>query len=92
MFLKIAAHVFEAGDFLNIFLRFLGFSSSFCYKNFSYKKRVVCNQHYRNIYDPSKLVNTFKSSILLLLGFSIILKTLLKNLRKGTQPSVKLQD
>ena len=36
MFLKIAAQTFEAEDFLNIFLRFLGFWGSFYYKNFSY--------------------------------------------------------
>ena len=50
------------------------------------------NQHYRNIHDPSKLINAFKSSTLLLLGLTVILETLLKNLRKGTQSSVKLQD
>ena len=38
VFLKIAAQAFEAGDFLNISLRFLGFWGSFCYKKFSYKK------------------------------------------------------
>ena len=58
----------------------------------TFSQGVVCNQHYRNIYDPSKLVNAIKSSILLLLGLPIILETLLKNLRKGTQSSVKLQD
>ena len=84
MVLKIAAQEFEAGDFLNIFLRFFGFWGSFYYKNFSYKKYVVCNQHYRNIHDPSKLDNAFKSSILLLLGLPIILDTLPKNLRKAT--------
>ena len=31
-FLKIAAQVFEAEDFFNIFLRFLGFRGSFSYK------------------------------------------------------------
>ena len=86
MFLKIAAQAFETGDFLNIFLRFLGFSGSFCYKNFSYKKCVVCNQHCRNIHDPSKLVNAFKSSILLLLGLPIILETLLKTYAKELNP------
>ena len=35
-FLKIAGQASEAGDFLNIFLRFLGFWGSFSYK----KKRV----------------------------------------------------
>ena len=35
MFLKISA---EAGDFLNIFLRFLGSPGSFSYKNCSYTK------------------------------------------------------
>ena len=92
MFLEISAEAFEAGDFLNIFLRFLGFWGSFYYKIFLIKKCVVCNQYYRNIHDPSKLVNAIKSSILLLLGLPIILETLLKNLRKGTQSSVKLQD
>ena len=38
---QIAAQVFEAGDFLNIFLRFLDFQDSFSYKNSSYKK--TCN-------------------------------------------------
>ena len=38
MFFKIAAQKFEAGDFLDIFLRFLGFPGSFSYENFSYKK------------------------------------------------------
>ena len=41
MFLKIEAQAFEAGDFLNIFLRFWGFWSSFSYKNCSYKKNVL---------------------------------------------------
>ena len=41
MFLKIAAQAFKAGDFLSIFLRFLGFSGSFSYKNFSWKKKRV---------------------------------------------------
>ena len=38
-FLKIAAHTFEAGDFLNIFLRHWSFWG-FCYKNLPYKKNV----------------------------------------------------
>ena len=37
-FLKIAAEAFETGDFLKIFLKFLGFWGSFSYQNFSYKK------------------------------------------------------
>ena len=42
-FLKIAAMTFEAGDFLNIFLRFWVFRGSVSYKKFSYiKKRVAC--------------------------------------------------
>ena len=52
----------------------------------------MCNQRDRNIHDASKLVNAIKSSILLLLGLQIILETLLRNLHKGTQSSVKLQD
>ena len=39
MFLTIAAQAFEAGDFLNIFLKFCGFWGSFPYKKtFLYKK------------------------------------------------------
>ena len=38
----------------------------------------MCNQHYRNIHDPGKLVNAFKSSILLFLCLPIILETLQK--------------
>ena len=38
VFLKIAAEAFEAGDFLNNFLRFLGFWGSFGYKNIFYEK------------------------------------------------------
>ena len=45
MLLKIAAQAFEAGDFLNIFLRFLSFGDNFLiktfYKNFSLKKKSV---------------------------------------------------
>ena len=40
MFAKIAVQAFEAGDFLNIFLRFWGFLGSFSYKNFSHKKKT----------------------------------------------------
>ena len=39
-FKKIATQAFEAGDFLNIFLRFSGFWGSFSYNNFSYEKNV----------------------------------------------------
>ena len=68
------------------------FEAHFVIKNFLIKKCVVCNQHYRNIHDPRTLVNAFKFSILLLLGLPKTLETLLKNLRKGTQSSVKWQD
>ena len=44
------------------------------------------NQHYRNIHDPSKLVNALKSSILLLLGLPIILEALLKILTQRLNP------
>ena len=40
MFLKIADQAFEAGDFLNIFLRFWAFWGSFSYKNVSYENNV----------------------------------------------------
>ena len=40
-FLKIVAQAFKAGDFLNIFLGFLGFWGSFSYKNFAYKQKRV---------------------------------------------------
>ena len=36
-FLKIEAQAFKAGDFLNIFLKFWCFGSSFFYKIFSYR-------------------------------------------------------
>ena len=47
-FLKIEAKAFEAGDFLNIFLRFWGFWGSFSCKNFSYKKKacIVSNENF----------------------------------------------
>ena len=45
-FLKISAQSSEAGDFLNIFLRFFAFWGSFSYKNFSYKKKRVRRQSY----------------------------------------------
>ena len=38
--------------FFNIFLRFLGFSGSFSYINFSYKKRVVY-RNYRKLNENS---------------------------------------
>ena len=41
MFLKIEAQAFDAGDFLNIFLRFLGVCGSFSYKQFSYRKKCI---------------------------------------------------
>ena len=44
----MAAQVFESGNFLNIFLRFLGFWGSFSYKNFSYKK--TCTVSYYILY------------------------------------------
>ena len=51
----------------------------------------MCNQHYRNIHDPSKLAIAFKSSTLLLLGRPIILETFLKNLRKGTESQISIK-
>ena len=39
-FLKIAAQAFEAGDFLNILLRFGVFEAHFLIKNFLIKKDV----------------------------------------------------
>ena len=41
MFLKIEAHVFENGGFLNIFLTFLGFWGWFSDKHVSYKKTYI---------------------------------------------------
>ena len=38
MFLKIAAQEFEVGDFLNIFLKFCSFWSTFSFKIFLIKK------------------------------------------------------
>ena len=43
MFLKIADQAFEAGDFLNIFLRFLGFWGFYSSKN----KFPIKNVYYR---------------------------------------------
>ena len=40
MFLKIAAQAYEAGDFLNILLRFGVFEAHFLIKNFLTKKDV----------------------------------------------------
>ena len=41
MFSKVAAHAFEAGDFLNIFLKVLrGFEAHIFTKSFSYKKKT----------------------------------------------------
>lgn len=62
------------------------------YRDFKLANVSVCNRHCHNIHDPDKLVRAINSSILLQLGLPIILETLLKNLRKGTQSSVKLQD
>ena len=45
MFLKIPAQSFEAGDFLNIFRRFLGFSGLFYYKDFSYENHMYSTLH-----------------------------------------------
>ena len=50
MFLKIAAQAFEAGDFLNIFLRFWGFSGSFSYNQFSYKEHVQFTTNLKQIF------------------------------------------
>ena len=41
MFLKMSAQPSEAGDFLNICLRFLGFQGLFFYKKFYYKKLCI---------------------------------------------------
>ena len=48
VFLKIAAQASEAGDFLNIFLRFLGSWGSFSYQMFVIKKNVYCKIHFVN--------------------------------------------
>ena len=40
MFLEIASQAFEAGVFLNIFLRLLGFWGSLSYKDISYRKNL----------------------------------------------------
>ena len=41
VFLKNTAQAFEAGDFLDIFLRFCYFWGSFFYKDFSYKNTCI---------------------------------------------------
>ena len=43
-FLKIAAQIFETGDFLNFFLRRWGFRDSFLIK-FFFKKKNVFREH-----------------------------------------------
>ena len=45
----MTAQAFEAGDFLNILLSFLGFRDSFSYKNVSYRKKNV--QHKTHFHD-----------------------------------------
>ena len=65
--LKIVARAFEAGDFLNIFLRFLGFWGSFSYKKFFlWKKRVdslKLNKAEPNVRIFSMLLNTLIDSL-----------------------------
>ena len=59
--LRIAVQSSEAGDFLNILLRFLGFWGSFSYKNCSYKKKhVIMNSSFDNVFQ-------FLSSLLVFL-------------------------
>ena len=53
-FLKITAQAFEAGDFLNIFLRFLGFSGSF-FLYFLYKKKHVFKYNSNRKYSTKDL-------------------------------------
>ena len=48
-FLKIAAQASEAGDFLNIFLRFWGICGSFTYRNFSYIKKTCIRKRNETI-------------------------------------------
>ena len=60
-FLKIVAQAFEAGDFLNIFLRFSGFWGLFSYKNFSYKKKKRV-QTYILIFLKVYSIDIFRSS------------------------------
>ena len=54
-FLKIAAQAFEAGDFLNIFLRFWGFSGTFLIKNFLIKKPCSNSQNLFEVTTDSNL-------------------------------------
>ena len=44
MFLKVAPEAFEAGDFLNIFLRFVFFEGLFLITSFLIKKRVYIHK------------------------------------------------
>ena len=57
---------FEAGDFLNIFLRFLDFWGSFSHKNFSCQK-AACIFRFRYCF-PSSGGEVRKSSFFLILG------------------------
>ena len=61
MFLKIAVEAFEAGDFLNIFLRFFGFWGLFSYKKFSYKKKMCTGPTKR--FDFNRFLTDSKSSL-----------------------------
>ena len=61
-FLKIVAKTFEAGDFLNIFVRFWAFRGSFSYKKFSYKKKYVMNFKSVSVYEFNFL-NLLQKSI-----------------------------
>ena len=80
MFAKIAVELFEAGDFLNIFLRFWGFWGSFSYKNFSYKKKqrvvesVVCSTWFWIYWFTDKILNVFLAPFLFTGTHNIIVK------------------
>ena len=56
MFLKTEGQAFEAGDFLNIFLRFSGFHGSFSYKNFSYTKNVCYKLYATCLYNLANIL------------------------------------
>ena len=54
----------EAGDILNIFLRFWDFETQFSYKNFNYNKSV----HYRHTTTVVVLIFSLPSVIIIVFG------------------------
>ena len=68
MFSKVAAHAFEAGDFLNIFLKVLrGFEAHIFTESFSYKRKRIVGLEMNRLMQQ----NVFIDIILLSTKFNI---------------------